>query len=232
MPSLDSKYHFYVIHQRPFQDKKIILTLFVRGLGKVQVVHQIYSVKKSLQLQPMREYCGVLKQGKGMYKLSQVEQVSFTHPPDYLCQLSVLYLNELIYWLLPEDMDSLLYDYYGHFLSTLERQTLSLQLRHFEVRMLEALGYSILSRVDGNDQPINADTYYLYVPQKAFVKVSPCDHAYSGALIVKMSQGVEHWCGDTLKMIKAITRLQIDACLEGRVLHSRQLLLDYLALRG
>lgn len=231
MPSHESKHHFYVIHQRPFQDKKSILTLFIRNMGKVQVVYQVYSSKKAVKIQPMREYIGVIKSSKGLMRLSQVEQINFSHAQSYLCQLGVLYLNELIYWLVPEQSEMVLYEAYVHFMRHLEPESLALQLRFFEVRLLDILGYGVVSQHDVHGKEIHCDAYYLFMPLKGFVPISPIENAYRGEWILSLCEGVEAWNGSVLKMIRTITKAQIDACLEGRELRSRELLREYLQMK-
>ena len=93
-----------VLHKRKYKESSFLITFWLKPYGKAQAIAR--GNKKSQPFEPFSLLNLKLKLAKhsdGLAKVLQVEQDRFYQQGSYLSQLSRLYLNELLYWLLPYD---------------------------------------------------------------------------------------------------------------------------------
>lgn len=163
----------YLLHQRAYQDNRAIYYLFTQEFG---VVHGIG--KKGA---PLFEQIQLFASGKRELKsFSQLQMVAASVPIKGQQQYAGLYLNEILYRLLPvEDAFPELWQYYHLSLSMLRRpidaEGLKVILREFERCLFASLGYEILMTQDDQGQPIAAEQIYRYQPDIGFIKVTETD---------------------------------------------------------
>lgn len=126
----------YIIHERPYNDKKKYLVLFSKERGIDSL-----SVSNKLRLHYFNRYQTVLKRNR----LSLQDPIEHLPPLIGKKLYSALYLNELIYrFCKPSDPHPELFDQYVLSLSLLrDKADVSIVLRHFELTLLSTCGYGI-----------------------------------------------------------------------------------------
>jgi DNA repair protein RecO (recombination protein O) len=98
------------------------------------------------------------------------------------------------------------------------------QLRRFEKRLLEELGYGVdFSRTDGGDA-VTAGGFYRVRPQGAVMRCeADAPEAVCGSSLIELSiESFENVAA--LRDAKKILRAAIEACLDGRALGSREVM--------
>lgn len=229
----------YVLHYRAYQEKRALYYLFTEQHG---VVHGIG--KRGL---PLFESLQLFATGKRDLKtLTQVQLTSVKASIRGRQQYTGLYLNEILYRLLPvEDPLPALWARYEASLNLLRLplsdDELKLCLREFEFSLFNALGYEILLSHDSESQPIDPDQSYSYRPDCGFVPILGPDpggintvgidlkathdfdtpYVFSGSDLLKMQQqgiGLE-----TLLLWSRLNRALIAHLLDYQPLQSRLL---------
>ena len=141
--------------------------------------------------------------------------------------MSGFYLNELVLRLTERwDSHPELFDQYARTLAGLagaDRE--ELHLRRFEKRLLEELGYGTDFSSTDTDEPVRADRFYKVRPQRPVVRCeADAADAVCGASLIELSaESFEN--GATLRDAKRILRASIEACLDGRSLSSRKIMM-------
>ncbi|MFZ2507065.1 MAG: DNA repair protein RecO C-terminal domain-containing protein, partial [Steroidobacteraceae bacterium] len=148
-------------------------------------------------------------------------------PPAQL--MSGFYLNELLLRLLPrEDRHERLFDAYADTIGRLAGAADQRPLRLFELILLEELGYGLqLARDAESGEPLAPDRYYHFLPGRGVLAVRDAPgepDAIRGCDMLAVS------CGEledpaALAAARRILRAAIGHCLEGRGLHSREVML-------
>ncbi|CAM3953670.1 DNA repair protein RecO [Psychrobacter arenosus] len=219
----------YVLHYRAYQEKRALYYLFTEQHG---VVHGIG--KRGL---PLFEPLQMFATGKRELKtLTQVQITAVNAPIRGSQQYTGLYLNEILYRLLPvEDPLPMLWAHYEASLNLLRQplsdEALKLCLREFESSLFNALGYEILLSHDSEAQPIDTAKRYSYRPDLGFVPIIGADtkatndfsqtSIFSGVDLLRMQeQGVGL---ETLSLWSQLNRELIAHLLDYQPLQSRLL---------
>jgi len=219
----------YVLHYRAYQEKRALYYLFTEQHG---VVHGIG--KRGL---PLFEPLQMFATGKRDLKtLTQVQITAVNAPISGSQQYTGLYLNEILYRLLPvEDPLPALWAHYEASLNLLRQplsdEALKLCLREFESSLFNALGYEILLSHDSEAQPIDATQRYSYRADIGFVPLVETDpkatndfsqtSIFSGVDLLRMQeQGVGL---ETLSLWSQLNRELIAHLLDYQPLQSRLL---------
>ncbi len=231
----------YLLHQRPYQEKRALYYLFSQQYG---VVHGIG--KKGA---PLFEQLQLFATGKRDLKtFSQINLVSAennetivveTDPLRYQQikgqqQYAALYLNEILWKLLPsEDPMPLLWQHYRDSLLQLKQPLaateLRLCLRQFEYYLFQELGFGLTLAHDHMLAPIEPGTVYRFLPDAGFMPIIQVDETtidslqavFSGAHIIEMEQlGIAK---TTLNDWSKLHRYLIDHLLDYQPLQSRLL---------
>ena len=182
----------YLLHQRPYQEKRALYYLFsqqhgvIHGVGKkgaplfmplqlfatgkrdLKTFSQI-SIASSVpnQVQTSKEN----EEGSVVINALPYENITGQH------QYSALYLNEILWRLLPtEDPMPVLWQHYQNSLQQL-RQPLSanelrLCLRQFEQHLFNELGFTLALTHDSIQEPIEADGFYRFLPDVGLMPIS------------------------------------------------------------
>ena len=135
---------------------------------------------------------------------------------------SLLYINELLIKLLPKDAKQEdLFDLYEIFLNKISsNEDLEITLRHFELDLLDMLGYGFDYDIDiEKDDLIDPNKSYLFVAEKGFRK-SDNSNFFGKDIINIKNRKLDKV---SKKHLKQITREAINACLDGKDLTSRKI---------
>lgn len=231
----------YLLHQRPYQEKRALYYLFSQQYG---VVHGIG--KKGA---PLFEQLQLFATGKRDLKtFSQINLVSSdndetsiveTDPLRYQQirgqqQYAALYLNEILWKLLPsEDPMPVLWQHYRDSLLQLKQpltaNALRLCLRQFEYYLFQELGFGLTLAHDNMLAPIEPEAVYRFLPDAGFMPIVQADETtidslqsvFSGAQIIEMERlGIAK---TTLDNWSKLHRYLIDHLLDYQPLQSRLL---------
>ncbi len=165
----------FLLHSRPFRESSVIATFITDVEGKldlvVRSVRSKQSKKSSKQMLPFCLY-EMSWAGKGDLKTLQ-----FFEPVNAAAVLTGthlycgLYLNELLYYLLPKtDAEPALLRAYATAIQQLALQVLPEPvLRTFEIALLASLGYGIDFLHDQHGEALRPDASYRYVPECGLV---------------------------------------------------------------
>ena len=233
----------YVLHHRPWRDTSLIVdvwcmhtgrqTLIVRGARKAQGKQP---AKRSM-LQPFHPL-QLNYSGRG--DMGYAQQIEWASAPIMLHGKALycgMYINELILKLLPlSDPYADLFAYYQEALNRLAAKADEEQeLRRFENRLLEELGYQVdLNHDLDHHQPINGQYCYEFFPLQGVRQyMNTTDHPIinshqktrfliQGLDLLALNQGQLHQVA-IKRLSKAIARANLDKLLDGKLLRSREL---------
>lgn len=216
----------YLLHHRAMKGSSTQVFFITRETGLVRAFCRAGRSKTMrATLQPFTPLWLTIK---AKHFGAQVDKVEVASPAHILQQdnlIAGLYLNELLFKLLkPEGDDIELFGLYEHALKGLTVATtkpqLEICLRQFEFKLLDVLGYGpSFSEEAGTGRAIQADKQYVFVPKEGF---NQANSGISGASILAIGN---HAYSDReiLRDAKRITRMAIDALLEGDTINTREL---------
>lgn len=238
----------FIIHSRPYQEKRAIYQLFSLECGLIDGIGS-RGLPLFVPMTLMMSGKGTLKNFKEPFLLTDNPNI-LNHRLPLSLQYTALYLNEILYKLLPKDTPlAELWQVYYQTLALFEIgcDVLMLQcvLRRFEWRLFIALGVPTLWHADSNDDKIDERGAYRYHNEMGFVPVvlaslpkaeqSKClmgneilaMYAFINALQNPLDT-IDFGAMDKeiLKKINPLFRQIIDELLDFRPLYSRQLWQD------
>lgn len=221
----------YVLHQYAYRDTSRIIEVFSAEQGRLSLFARGVAGSKSGLRGILRPFQRLLVSWSGRTEACQLVTAEIdgasTHlPPERL--MSGFYLNELLLKLTTRcDPHRAVFDAYAETLRALgANEDEEYYLRRFEKRLLQELGYGLeLSRTD-EGQPIEPNMYYRFNvqsgPQRCVADAPGAVHGQSLADL----QAEEFAGARSLRDAKRVLRAAIDACLEGRALKSREVLIE------
>lgn len=167
----------FLLHARDYRDTSLLVEFFTPVAGRFSAVakgarrarHGI-SQRAILQpLQPLWVHCV----GRGeLLNLRSVEARAVAIPLRGHALFSAFYLNELLCRLLHRDdaHASLFCDYENTLSALASAAPLDVTLRHFELRLLESLGYGLSLTHEGESgAPIQAHRNYVFDARRGLV---------------------------------------------------------------
>jgi len=221
----------YVLHQAPYRDSGRILELLTQEHGRLSVfAHGVRRTKSGLAaaLQPFQRLL-VSWSGRGEAPtLSGAEMDGPSQPLPAAQFTSACYVNELILRLTTRhDNHGGLFALYESTLGGLKRNAGERSLRIFEKRLLDMVGFGLALAVtaDGH-RPIDPAAQYHFQPEHGAVEAVPGANGrvYSGAALLALASERPEEEGH-LRELKPLLREALEACLEGRILKTREVAL-------
>jgi DNA repair protein RecO (recombination protein O) len=212
----------FVLHCRRMSDSKIIIKLLTRKEGALSAV--LRSGSKRAPPRPFVEMEACWSGRSDLKNLRSLEELRAI-PLLGRAQFCGLYLNELLYRLMPEHSSSeLLYDEYVRALRSLgsateETKLHEVFLRRFEFTLLKFLGVGIHFGLDELGNQILAHQRYVFAADRGLWAED--SGAFLGETLLQIES--EQWDSESLKAAKRISRAAIEPLLGGRPLRSREL---------
>ena len=223
----------FLLHSRPYQDNSLLVEFFSREQGRIGAVARNVYAKKNNTKALLQLFLNLKVQcfGKGdLLTLRQVEIVGAPIALSHQAKICGFYLNELLmYSLQRHQPHTVLFDCYHQCLLKLAYGThVGAVLRVFELCLLTELGYGIdFEREANTHQPICANKSYAFLPLSGFrvEQVSSKNAAYffQGEHLQAISR-LDFSEAAVVEAAKRLTRLALQPLLNGREIHSRQLL--------
>lgn len=217
--------HCFLLHARSFGDTSIIADVFTESSGKISIMAKGAKNPRSKFFGHLLPFSAlrIIVTGKSEMKtLTQIDSnfasQSVKGPHDLY---TYLYVNELMMRLLPKGLPNQeLYDLYQKFVELARADAISdLDLRVFELNLLDVLGYGINFDTDSmENSEFKEATLYSFIPEKGFHRTNDANGFSAQEIRAIKNRALEGI--DKLKL-KQLLQVAIGACLDGRELSSR-----------
>ena len=217
----------YILHHRPYRDTGRILEVMTRDHGRLSLFARGVRGPKAKLASILQPFQMLLFSWNGRGEAAQLSgaecaEHSAALPPSSL--MAAFYLNELLMKLTTRhDPLPVLFDTYHTALEGLRQGApLEPELRVFEKRLLEALGYGLdLGAEARTGKRIEPGEYYHFRPEQGLVAAGA---DATGALAGHSLIGLANEClagGRELDDAKRLLQAALAQCLEGRPLATR-----------
>ena len=219
----------YVLHAREYRDTSLIVDVFTEQGERISAIargarSQRRGVSQRSLLQPFQPIWVELG-GTGELKLlKQIESRAAAVPLQRQGLFSGFYINELLCRLLHRDdpHPDLFPEYENVLPQLLELDRLDIALRHFELRLLETLGYGLDLTADAEGQPIDAQMQYRFDPSHGLnVVAGQSVNALSGRALCEFMAG--DYSPEARRTLKWLCRAALRSHLGDKPLRSRSL---------
>jgi len=223
----------FILHSRPFSDSSLIVDCLTQDHGRLSLLAKGARSQKSRQRQLLQPFnsLSISWQGKSDLKTLTHAEIMGGYPTDPLqghFLYSAFYINELLVRLLPEkDFCGGIYQLYHQLLKSLyANEHLESQLRNFELRLLQELGYGVqFDRDIRSGLPIRPDCYYRFVREQGFEVThgsSSGEVMFWGAHLQSIALG-DFRDDQVLLTAKKFSRMALHPYLGSKPLQSRKL---------
>jgi len=220
----------YVLHQYAYRDTSRIVEVFTSEYGRLTLFARGANGPKSALKGVLRPFQRLLVSWSGRSEACQLVSAELDGPTTNLKParlMSGFYLNELLLKLTErrDPHPEIFFSYASCIQALCGGEVEEPTLRRFEKRLLNDLGYGLeLSRTE-DGIAVEPDRYYRYAAQSG---PQPCVAEAPGAVYGQSLADLqtESFVGArSLRDAKRVLRAAIDACLDGRSLNSREVML-------
>lgn len=222
----------WVLHRRPYRDTSLLVETLVEGHGRLGLVARGARGQRgrtAAHLEPFQPLL-ITWSGRGeLFTLGQVESAGRGASPVGRALMAAYYCNELLLRLLRRDQDEPgVFAAYERVMGALAGDAEpSVPLRHFELALLDALGYAPpLDRDAETGEPLLAGCEYDFLPEQGPVRASgpPRTDAVRvpGAHLLALAAG-QLDDEAVLRSARALLRASLAPHLGGRPLKTREM---------
>ncbi|HZW87171.1 MAG TPA: DNA repair protein RecO [Gallionella sp.] len=223
-----------VLHSYPFRETSLILDVFSRQHGRLAIVARGARRAKSSLRGVLRSFQPLLLSWFGKGEVRTLHSAEWQGGQPCLQGTALMcgfYLNELLLNLLArDDPHEQLFDYYRATLYRLAHEhDHAATLRCFEKHLLQELGYTVvLDREAQNGRLIQAEICYRYVVEQG---AQPGDATAQPGMTVQgktlLDMAADEYVDPTtIQQSKQLMRLLLNHYLDGKTLHTRELIKD------
>jgi DNA repair protein RecO (recombination protein O) len=217
----------YILHHRPYRDTSRIFEVVSRDHGRLSLFARGVRGPKAKLASILQPFQMLLLSWTGRGEAAQLtgaESAQASPPVPAPCLMASFYLNELLMKLTTRhDPLPAVFDTYHETLESLRHGApLERELRVFEKRLLEALGYGLdLDSEALTGKPIEPAEYYHYRPEQGLVPaVADATGALAGHSLIGLAN--EHLSSAReLEDSRRVLQAALAQCLEGRPLTTR-----------
>jgi DNA repair protein RecO (recombination protein O) len=216
----------FLLHQRAHGETSLIIDVFTKTSGKISLIAKGAKKPKSRFFGYLAPFTKLKITFTGRSELKTLTNIDrdFSQSTNSFSKTSysLLYINELLIRLLPKDASQEdLFILYEEFLIKIHQgDDIELTLRHFELDLLDMLGYGLDFESDvEKGQPIDTNKNYSFIPQRGFRESTNSN--FSGEDIINIK--IRDLSKVSKKHLKHITQEAIHFCLDGRDLSSRDI---------
>lgn len=222
----------FVLHTYPFKETSLVVELFSAQHGRVATVAKGARRPRSAmrgQLQSFQKLTATWSgknELKNLHGLEWADGLLILQGEALMCGF---YLNELLLRLLPrEDAHAQLFEYYQATLRNLAKSThLATDLRRFELKLLQEMGYAVPLTHDVHGAEIVAEAGYVYEAEQGARQVDATKIGVQlrGQTLLDMAND-DYSRLQTKQQSKQLMRYLLAHYLGDKPLHTRQLLID------
>ena len=220
----------YVLHQYPYRDTSRIVEVFTGDHGRLTLFARGANGPKSALRGVLRPFQRILVSwsGKGeacQLVTAEVDGLITSLAPNRL--MSGFYLNELLLKLTQrcDPHPAIFHSYAACMQALCEGEYEEPALRRFEKRLLNDLGYGLELERTGEGVAVEMSRYYRFAAESGpQLCVADAPGAVYGQSLVDL-QAERFGDARSLRDAKRVLRAEIDACLDGRSLKSREVAL-------
>jgi DNA repair protein RecO (recombination protein O) len=223
----------YVLHHQPYRDTSRILEVLSRDYGRLTLFARGVRTAKSRLAGLLRPFTPLLLSWSGRGEAAQLtgaEMAATASGAGMLalparCILPAFYLNELILKLtVRHDPQPEIFAHYEVALDAWKTGApLERELRLFEKRLLDTLGYGLDLGSAGGGAPIAADCAYQFRPEQGLqYAVAEAPDAIPGSALLNLAHERLDSPAD-LEHARRLLRAALAQCLEGRTLNTRRI---------
>ncbi len=229
----------FVLHSYPFRETSLIIDAFSRSHGRLAIVARGARRPKSSMRGVLMNFQPLLLSWFGKGEVRTLHSAEWQGGQPYLQGTALMcgfYLNELLINLLArDDPHGQLFDYYRATLYRLANEAdHAATLRCFEKHLLQELGYAlILEHEAGGDKPIQPEVCYRYAVERGPLPddSAPNDGDRQTGLPVLGKTLLDMAADDysdpfTAQQSKQLMRVLLNHHLDGKILHTRELIKD------
>ena len=217
----------YILHHRPYRDTSRIFEVVTRDHGRLSLFARGVRGPKAKLASILQPFQMLLLSWTGRGEAAQLtgaESAQAAPPVPAPCLMASFYLNELLMKLTTRhDPLPAVFDTYHEALESLRHGApLERELRVFEKRLLEALGYGLdLESEAVTGKPIEPNEYYHFRPEQGLVPtVADATGALAGHSLIGLAN--EHLSSAReLEDSRRVLQAALAQCLEGRPLATR-----------
>lgn len=217
----------YILHHRPYRDTSRIFEVVTRDHGRLSLFARGVRGPKAKLASILQPFQMLLLSWTGRGEAAQLtgaESAQAAPPVPAACLMASFYLNELLMKLTTRhDPLPAVFDTYHETLESLRHGApLERELRVFEKRLLEALGYGLdLDSEALTGKPIEPNEYYHFRPEQGLVPtVADAAGALAGHSLIGLAN--EHLSSTReLEDSRRVLQAALAQCLEGRPLATR-----------
>jgi DNA repair protein RecO (recombination protein O) len=217
----------YILHHRPYRDTSRILEVVTRDHGRISLFARGVRGPKAKLASILQPFQILLLSWTGRGEAAQLTGAESAQASPALpapCLMAAFYLNELLLKLTTRhDPLPVLFDSYHETLENLRHgAALEPQLRVFEKRLLEAVGYGLdLGAEAQTGKRIEPDEYYHFRPEQGLVAtVAAASGALAGHSLIGLANECLHGPRE-LEDSRRLLQAALAQCLEGRPLATR-----------
>ena len=217
--------HCFLLHARSFGDTSIIADVFTESSGKISIMAKGAKNPRSKFFGHLLPFSALRIIVTGKSEMKTLTQIDSNFVSQYVKGphdlYTYLYVNELMMRLLPKGLPNQeLYDLYQKFVELARADAISdLDLRVFELNLLDVLGYGINFDTDSmENSEFKEATLYSFIPEKGFHRTNDANGFSAQEIRAIKNRALEGI--DKLKL-KQLLQVAIGACLDGRELSSR-----------
>ena len=224
----------FVLHSYPYRETSLIVEVFSRERGRVALIARGARRPRSALRGLLMSFQPLTLSWFGKHELRTLHKAEWQGGQPQLQGQALLcgfYLNELLLNLMVrDDPHERLFSYYQHTLQRLsQEQDHAATLRCFEKRLLQEFGYALLLEQEaGSGQPIHSAINYRYVIGQGAVRdtVDVTEGLpLSGKTLLDMAAD-DYRDTVSAQQSKQLMRMLLNHQLEGKTLHTRELIKD------
>ena len=220
----------YLLHQYAYRDTSRILEIFTREHGRLTLFARGANGPKSTIKGLLRPFQRLLVSWSGKSEACQLAGAELDGALTNLAKerlMSGFYLNELLLKLTERcDPHPEIFDCYARCIDALAGGAAEeAALRRFEKRLLDNLGYGLELARTPDGEAVSSEGYYRFAPERG---PQPCVADAPGAVYGRSLADLEAEVFEdarSLRDAKRVLRAALDACLDGRALRSREVML-------
>ncbi|MDC1183916.1 DNA repair protein RecO [Gammaproteobacteria bacterium] len=216
----------FLLHQRSYGETSVIAEIFSKKNGKMSIIARGAKKPKSKFFGYLAPFTKLKVTYSGRSDLKTLTNIDrdFSSTTNSLSKTSysLLYINELLIRLLPKDaaQEDLFLLYQEFLIKVHAGDDLELTLRHFELDLLDMLGYGLDFETDiDKNEDIEATKKYSFIPERGFRESSESE--FTGEDIINIRS--RDLSKVSKKYLKHLTQTAIHFCLDGRDLASRDI---------